>query len=128
MHKEVVEEKEVVRKDAVDIKARLLSAMTKVPLLTLLSKANRSNYRGRRICRPAGSLSTLIRTMTEVCILRFLRGWIGGGEQGVGEASSVSPSTIVDGLRDENELELVWQLPLISYRFARDNGAASYTH
>ena len=47
MHKEVVEEKEVVRKDAVDIKARLLSAMTKVPLLTLLSKANRSNYKPR---------------------------------------------------------------------------------
>jgi hypothetical protein len=46
----------------------------------------------------------------------------------VGKPHPVSPSTIVDGLRDDNELELVWQLPLISYRFARDNGAASYTH
>ena len=50
------------------------------------------------------------------------------GRRTRGEASSVSPSTIVDGLRDGNELELVWQLLLISYRFARDNGAASYTH
>ncbi len=48
--------------------------------------------------------------------------------RGGGNPLPVSPSTMVDGLRDENELELVWQLLLISYRFARDNGAASYTH
>ena len=47
--------------------------------------------------------------------------------KGWGNPHPVSPSTMVDGLRDENELEFVWQLLLISYRFARDNGG-SFLH